>query len=590
MRYNVVIIDSGASTENAPYLDVVNLIDNSQNFCDDLDHGTVITEIIHNKSPRARLLMLKICNSLNDFSCEDIYKAFDYLINNQIKFDVMNISLGAICADYQTFKEYIDYFLDSGSIIVAANHPQTMSFPAVLDRVISVDVTNEITNADSFYVCKGSAIKILGTAQYIRIKRLNGYTIKKGSSFVAAIVSALLCNYFFDSDKKGSSERLTDALAFLERNALQVINNTEAIIDKGFDFVSRIKKAIVLPYNKEIRQIAANEDMIGFDIIAYYDFDISINNYKYIDAIDEFVSNHKLIKPYSCIDWDMDFDTVICGHCGEYDRITNRSVLSEVIDKCQIFGKKLYCFDQLSFDSSIGNIYYPHLSRDMIGKYYNKKLYNTSKPVLAIMGTSSVQGKFSLQLKLRKKFMNDGYVVSSIGTEPSCLIFGFDGIIPIGYNSNVKLTSNEFAFYVNSLINNAEKHSPDIIIIGSQSGTAPVVNNNLDYMFLRQHELLISSNPDAVVLCINYFDSIDYINKTINFIESCIAGKVIALYVSALQIPTVGINMRDKRKTISKHEMEQFLNLLRQSFVKPIFSMLDEIDKLYDYVLTFFSS
>ena len=32
MRYNVVIIDSGASTENAPYLDVVNLIDNSQNF------------------------------------------------------------------------------------------------------------------------------------------------------------------------------------------------------------------------------------------------------------------------------------------------------------------------------------------------------------------------------------------------------------------------------------------------------------------------------------------------------------------------------------------------------------------------------
>jgi len=44
------------------------------------------------------------------------------------------------------------------------------------------------------------------------------------------------------------------------------------------------------------------------------------------------------------------------------------------------------------------------------------KLYKNDIPILGIFGTRSKQGKWSLQMELRKRLLADGYVVGLLGT------------------------------------------------------------------------------------------------------------------------------------------------------------------------------
>lgn len=50
----------------------------------------------------------------------------------------------------------------------------------------------------------------------------------------------------------------------------------------------------------------------------------------------------------------------------------------------------------------------------------------TSKPIVAICGTSSKQGKFHIQLELRKRFQSNGYKLFQTSTEPTGYLFGMD--------------------------------------------------------------------------------------------------------------------------------------------------------------------
>lgn len=359
---------------------------------------------------------------------------------------------------------------------------------------------------------------------------------------------------------------------------------------KGKNFVGDIKKAIVFPFNKETMHIASAEDLTSFEICGYYDFNISLNNYRFVDEI---IKNgrHVQIQPFHKIDWNDTFDTVICGHCLDYDRLTHKNTLIEVKKMCQKYSKNIYFFDYLT-DTSDDNCYFPHVTKRMMksDNCINSKLYSINKPILAIMGTSSVQGKYNLQLSLRRNFIQRGYQVSNIGSEPSGYLFGFDAVIPFGYNSHVKLSSCDFIHYLNDAVKQAEMSLADIIIVGSQSGTAPIINNNFEYLYIRQHELLLGTNPDGVILCVNYFDSGDHICKTIHLIEGLISGKVIALYVSALEMPKPGVSIRNQRKKISATEMNQYLKFIESKTALPAYSMLDSIDELTEQIINYFSN
>ena len=66
----------------------------------------------------------------------------------------------------------------------------------------------------------------------------------------------------------------------------------------------------------------------------------------------------------------------------------------------------------------------------------------------------------------------------------------------------------------------------DVILVGSQSGTISYDMPNISYCCLSEYEFLLGTQPDIVLLCINPFDDINYIIRTINFIESSVDCKV----------------------------------------------------------------
>ena len=163
-------------------------------------------------------------------------------------------------------------------------------------------------------------------------------------------------------------------------------------------------------------------------------------------------------------------------------------------------------------------------------------LYRISRPVIGVFGTSSRQGKFTLQLKLRELFLERGYSVGQIGTEPSALLYGMDYVFPIGYNASVHIAGFDTIRYLNHIINVLCEKDNDIILLGSQSGTVPFDTGNLVQYNIPQYEFLLGSQPDIVILCINPFDDFDYIVRTIKFIESSVDCKVLSLVVFPMTI------------------------------------------------------
>lgn len=93
------------------------------------------------------------------------------------------------------------------------------------------------------------------------------------------------------------------------------------------------------------------------------------------------------------------------------------------------------------------------------------KLYRISKPILCEVGTSSKQGKFSLQLAISEQLVKFSYNIGQLGAEPSSLLFGMDECFHFGYSSDCNLPIDNIVSYVNQI---SQKDS-DIIISGCQS-------------------------------------------------------------------------------------------------------------------------
>lgn len=82
------------------------------------------------------------------------------------------------------------------------------------------------------------------------------------------------------------------------------------------------------------------------------------------------------------------------------------------------------------------------------------------------------------------------------------------------------------------------------------------IGNNSPY----QRELLLAANPDAIILCINYYDDVEYIERTIKYIESLATSKVIALsmfpFDKAFSWSVVSGNFRPIEESVLEFRMQ----------------------------------
>lgn len=591
----IIIIDSGIP---ADYKSPNNIIESkgvTYSVCSDefymtdtgidmIGHGTAVLDIIDRHVNHATIISIKIFNDQKEeaeggallFALEYIYK--------HIECEIINISNGITA--YDAINDLFDICLklkNKGTIIVSAfDNLGGISFPAAFDSVIGVDYSTEVEFGNYLFVKNGIVNVKFGLAEQ-RVLWLN-YTKKivVGNSFLAPYVTSMLADYIC----MNPLANFQNILKFLENNAEHIIKYRKYETEES---IFPIKKAVTFPYNKEIDCILRNCDMLNFQIVHTYDS-------KYMRNIGKKVTKSCVLENIENVNWTDDFDTFILGHSDILEQRTGIEYAKNIINLCMKYNKNIYSLDKSNLKSfSIyeikekTNLFFPNNKKIIMNSaFMENKLYTNNVPVIGVLGTSSKQGKLTLQLQLRKFFENKGYKVGQLGTEPTSLLFGFDEMFVMGYNSEINQTSQSNIPAINRLMHRVSIKQPDIIIVGSQSHTIPLGYNSMDSLPVFQQDLLLGTLPDACLLCINYDDDISYIKRTVQYIESLCETKVIALYLSDLNKNSkwtqYGLGEKPEQSTFHKKD---FINILIREIKIPVYCN-NELNKLLNCVLEFF--
>lgn len=598
---DIVIIDSGINFEKAYekncVLKGIKICKENNKYCvqDDIfdayGHGTAVYNIIKKNSSAERIFMIKIFDGEEDVDEELLVYALKY-INENIKCKVINLSLGIrICADINDLRNVCNELYKKGTIIVAAfDNEGCYSYPAAFDNVIGVSSNYQISDAQSFEIVEGSPVNVLAKGGYQRVKWLDSKeVVLGGNSFACAYTTAYIFNIV--------AERIMsfgEVLYEMRKNAIKIYEKAE--YTRNSDNFFEIKKAAVFPVNKEMHSLIRFSKSLDFLITGVYDIKqsgrVGANCKKIIKALDNEILY--VIKDVDELNFEA-VDTIIIGHMDEINRIIKKDMRLELIMKAVEKNVNVFSFDNLAYcQKEIENrnnlIYYPKISQFDILQNRFGKLYNISKPVVGVFGTSSKQGKFTLQITLKKLFEDMGYSVGAIGTEPHALLFGMDYVYPLGYNSAIYVDDYSSIAILNKMVNDLCHDNADIIISGSQGGCIATNYNNLSSVPVRQHTFLLGLQPDAMVLCVNPTDNMIYILNTIKYLEGVTNGKVVAIVI----FPQASIGdwrvMFDIKETLKEEVLQETMEEICEITNLPVYVLgkTENMIKLRDTIIDYF--
>lgn len=589
----VVIVDTGIDVNynDARIVGGVTVKENADGYeivagYDDLiGHGTGTANVILKNTENVELFEVRVYDEDIFISSEKLCYALEYIKDN-LEFDVIQISSGIPAYSYE-MQEIIREIVNQKnvSVISAFDNEGAMSYPAALEEVIGVETREGFVTKTEFDIIENNIIDLLGSDTYYRVPWGNGKrNITKGTSFLTSYFTALIAELgIADYSKKSIMQEL-------KKQARQVYSCEPEPGVTGKEFVADIRKAIVFPFNKEIHSVAAYEDMLPFEVTGYYDIKHKFLVGKKVCEVLKYTENNHVIENFENIDWNADFDTVICGHLGEINKIIKRNLLEEILVKGAEYKKRIYLFDDLSFYTqehiNTNKLFCPMIKDKKSLGYNLGKLRVTNKPVLSVMGTSSKQGKFTIQLEIMRELKKRDLKVDGIGSEPTSVFFGYSHMFPFGYGSNNTCSGRTIVRLLNDMVWDLESQNVDLILTGGQSGTIAYDLRNEQLLPIEQYHYLLGVNPDGVILCVNEVDELEYIRRTIQFIESASSAKVIAIVLSETH------NMHSY--SVLGNEMlveeKQTKEGLEKVFARPVFSLFSlDIKGLVDKIIEYYS-
>ena len=384
----------------------------------------------------------------------------------------------------------------------------------------------------------------------------------------------------------------------MKKNSKYIIESETKYVAEKKPNIERIKKSIVFPFNKEIHSLIRFQDMLSFSIVDIYDIKYSGQIGRSVSDIlrMESAPNH-IIKNIVDVDWDS-FDTLIVGHIRDLLAIGNcYEMVQMLFEEAARRKKYIFSFGDVSnyfpiVKANKKNYYVPLLKKENIRMIPDGKLFCTNMPILGIFGTSSKQGKYSLQLALRRKFLSMGYKIGQIGTEASAFLFGMDACFPFGNESTVLFDRFDIISYINYKLFEMSTKRIDLIISGCQAGTITDNESSLFRYTLPQYEFLLALNPDAVILCVNEYNDYYEIERNINFIESSVNCKVIGLVVFPVTLKSENTWYQNRFKTISEKEIEVIKKKLFNQHHRKVYILGNEEDMstLACSIIHFFSN
>ena len=545
---------------------------------DHIGHGTAVASIIYSLNQKIEIVSINICKYNYEVEeCALIY-ALEYLYQ-KCDVDIINISAGITnISDNQGMKDICDKLNARGIIIISAyDNNKAISYPAAYKSVIGIDVISDYDNKHDIYRVENSIVNILVPDVYYRTLWLNEKAIIKGTSFAAAKITGLISkkihNLWKNEYRKISKKNIIEAVT----NKLITLPIKDEVPQPNFC----IKKAIVFPLNKESRALLHYRNRLQFEIVGVYDARMSINIHK--NVLGEY------IRSYNEIDWRSDFDTVIISCTDELYRLAKRDYYSEILKMAQKYHKNIYSFEKSNANAS--NYFYPEITKRMVPYENFKKLHKINIPIVGVYGTSSKQGKYTLQLELIYRLSTLGYNVGHIASEPSGYLFNSDFVFHFGYHSYVNLHPRECISILNQMVWEIQEKRRDILIAGCQSNTVHYDNCQIDDFAIYQNAFLLGTLPDFIILCVNPHDDIEYIERTIRYINAIDVGKVGALVIFPIQAIETITGISYKLENVSKRKMQELQKYFGEIFKMPAFALGEDEDmkQLCELIITFFS-
>lgn len=161
----------------------------------------------------------------------------------------------------------------------------------------------------------------------------------------------------------------------------------------------------------------------------------------------------------------------------------------------------------------------------------------------------------------------------------------------MGFNGGVKIQGHKAIATLNNFMYKMDLMDPDIIIVGSQSGTAPDANYHLDYFNLAQYEFLLGTQPDAVVLCVSGYQYNESIIRSVQFIQSATRAVVIALVLFPLIRKMEVVSNLRRFRPLEKSEREQICARFSNDTALPCYDLAstEDIDILFSQIIDYYA-
>ena len=618
-QIRIAIVDSGIDASHSGVGDVAGGVQIqigekgevmfSDDYYDCAGHGTACAGIIRKKAPDAMLYSVRIFDESLMADGRALIAAIQWCIDNEM--DMVNLSLGTTDVTFRkALQKVCRKAVDAGVILVAAqSNDGRESYPAVFPEVIGV-TGGAIYEQDGFYYRKGQRIECVARGDEQRVCWLNGkHIMTGGNSFAAPHITGIIARLL----EQHPICSVQDIRLLLKEKALNEISQDQN--RSQFDPQSHrkdfredyayIKKATLYPYNKEMHSMMRYRDLLAFEIVGVADpIGKGMVGKDAGKVIGEPVANLRISPNIRRA--MADAGTLILGYVDQLARIRKRDLLRDYVQLALDEGCHVFSFQALD-PTVYGDLYeladkkglrlaYPHVHREEITHaiQHFHAFPPVDVPVLSVMGTSSQQGKFTLQLALRRKLIQKGYKVGQIGTEHHSRLFGMDVAFPMGYASPLKLPFQHYIPYLDYKIREiCQRTQPDIILTGSQSGTIPYHVQEHSTHCLSSLAFLLGVKPDVCILVVNSIDAEEYIRDTIDGIRA------------VCKAPTILLAMGDREKHIrmaygrsmitpkkmAQSQIDQHLKKLEDKFCVPSIEILSETgqQRLVETVIQYFS-
>lgn len=589
----IVIIDSGLSDRYDEKNEII------FPFCSESlvpkvvsGHGTAIFNIINTKCSKfAEIINFRILNIESGVDERTLIDALLY-INQNVHADIINLSLGiSECDDLEALRDVCLKITNNGTVIVSAfDNSGSISYPAAFENVIGVVSGKKCNKIDDFEYYDDSVVNIGAKGTLQRLVWDNpSFVFLSGNSFACAHTTAKIAEMMVSSNVKLSKNMILKKFSEI---AVKKYPHLKDFVPQQLPF--DIQNAVVFPFSKEIQSLLRYKHLLNFNIVDVYDtkYSARIGSTSTHLMKDNCIDSY-IIKNIDKINYDS-FDTFILGHMDEMSMALKEENFVEHFITCMLnHGKKIFSFDDVSRYGFIksDNLYYPSITKEDLPPNRLGMLYRITVPVIGVFGTSSKQGKFTTQLKIREVMLEEGYSVGEIGTEPSSQLYGMDYVFPMGYNSTVYINNDEIINYINTVMYDISQRKKDIIIVGSQSGTIPYDYGNISQFPILQYSFLLGTMPDCIVLCINLFDSYEYIHRTIAVLESLSNGKVIAMAtIPFVTKENTMYSLESQKNMMSYEDFTNIQSLFNNEFNMPLYNIASDSDmkRMTQQIIQFF--